>query len=48
VAAATICHSWPDGNSTEISVEVDESYPDALDQAVVEVLRMWREVAVGE
>lgn len=33
MATVTLRHTWPDGSITEASVEVRESYPDALSEA---------------
>lgn len=43
MARARIAHHFPDGGTTEISVSVDETFPDALDEARVQVMHMWRE-----
>ena len=42
MAFARISRSWPDGDILECEVQVDESFPDACDQAVAEALRLFR------
>ena len=33
MAKVTVSRDWPDGDKITVSVDVDRSYPDALDQA---------------
>lgn len=33
MAKVTIARDWPDGDKVSVTVDVDRSYPDALDQA---------------
>lgn len=49
MAVARIVHQYDDGSACELSVEVDECYPDAVDEACARVMDLWREViAVDE
>lgn len=44
MAIARIIHYWPDdAGSTILEIELDPSFPDAVDEARVQVTRMWRE-----
>ena len=43
MATARIAQHFTDGGTVSVEVEVSESYPDAVDQAVSEVVRLWRE-----
>lgn len=50
-ATARIVHYWPeDAGQTVLEIEVDADYPDALDEARAQVVRLWRETCaeVGE
>jgi hypothetical protein len=42
-ARARIVHHWPDGVFTELSVTVDPTYPDAIDEARMQVVKLWRD-----
>lgn len=44
MAVARIVHQYDDGSACELTVEVDESYPDAVDEACARVMDLWREV----
>lgn len=35
----TAQHAWPDGGVTTFEIEIENDYPDALDQARVTVVR---------
>ncbi|MGZ4574773.1 MAG: hypothetical protein ACXVXY_07220 [Mycobacteriaceae bacterium] len=42
---ARITHRWADGSECDFEVQCDgDAYPDALDQVVAEVLRMYATV----
>lgn len=41
MAIARISKRYPDASAITVEVEVRDSYPDALDQAVTEVVRLW-------
>jgi hypothetical protein len=43
MAVARIQHSYPDGSTTCIEVEVGEDFPDACAEVVAQALRLWRE-----
>lgn len=40
-------HTWPDGSCTLVEVEVENDYPDALDQARVTAVRGLTEVVAA-
>jgi hypothetical protein len=42
-ARARVVHHWADGGVTELSVTVDPTYPDAVDEARMQVVKLWRE-----
>ena len=44
MARCKITQQWSDGTVTQLEVTVSESYPDAVDQARLEVVKLWREV----
>lgn len=39
MARVTLSRRWPDGDRIKVSINVDASYPDALDQARAEAKR---------
>lgn len=41
MASVTIVRSWADDDELTISIEVDASYPDALDQARASAIRAY-------
>lgn len=44
MTGVAITHTWTDGATTRLEVEVATSYPDALNEAVARVLDMYRTV----
>ena len=44
MATARITHTYPDGSSDECVVQLESSYPDAVDEAVAQVKRLFRAV----
>ena len=46
MAAVTITYRWADDDALSVTVEVDESYPDAIDEARAGAVRAYRE-AIG-
>ncbi len=43
MARARICHQFSDGSVTELSVTVDQTFADCVDEARIQVMHMWRE-----
>ena len=48
MAYARIVHRYTDGSLEDLTVAVETSFPDAVDEAVAGVLRMYHEVFDGE
>lgn len=44
MSAVSITHQFADGAAIEVTVEVDESYPDALSEAEARCLSLYRGV----
>jgi hypothetical protein len=44
MASITVRHTWADSSVVEVRVNVDASYPDAIDEARVNARRLLREV----
>lgn len=42
MSAIGITHEWPDGTTIEITVEVDDDYPDSLSEAEARCLSIYR------
>lgn len=47
MASVCITHQWDDGSVTEVTVEVDDGYPDSLGQARAVAVRTLAEVLAG-
>ena len=43
MARARIVHQFTDGSVTELSVTVDQTFADCVDEARIQVMHMWRE-----
>ena len=48
MATARITHTFPDGTRDHLTIEVSESFPDCVDEARMQVTRMWRDVCCAE
>lgn len=42
MARARVTHTWADGTSVINEIHVDPTFADAVDEARVQVLRLWR------
>jgi len=47
VAQIRIIQRWADSSETELEVYVEDSYPDAVDEARAQVVKLWRETCVA-
>lgn len=43
MATAQISYTWPSGETIDITIQCEESFPDALDQARSEAVRGFKE-----
>lgn len=43
MARARIVHTFEDGSTTEMSMTIEDSFPDAADEARAQVVKLWRE-----
>lgn len=48
MARARIVHQYADGSATELSVTVDQTFADCVDEARAAVIKMWRETCTDE
>lgn len=43
MAKVTVHRQWPDGDTLRITIDVDASYPDSLDEAKLTALKAYSE-----